>query len=221
MSSGSLFLIISSLLASSSTRADAFSFFPPITTTTATPASISNNDNCPNYHCHLRKATQLNLFQFVKGKGGNANNQDNNNKADDNSKQPHNNMKYSPLEDEPWKNDDSYWDMLQKASKDPETFEKFIEESVAKKKLGRANSMVSSSSTAAAGVGTASSEGGESSSSPPKKRGAYQRIEEWDAQRKNGDGNGMSEEERLQWECQKMGNQFRQNEILRHHLNSF
>ena len=38
--------------------------------------------------------------------------------------------KHSPLEDEPWQNDDSYWDALQVASKDPATFEKFIEESI-------------------------------------------------------------------------------------------
>lgn len=51
------------------------------------------------------------------------------------------------------------------------------------------------------------------------KKGKYVPIEEWDAQRKNGEN--MSKEERLQWECQRSGNQFRQNEILRQNLKSF
>ncbi|KAL7481284.1 hypothetical protein ACHAW6_006968 [Cyclotella cf. meneghiniana] len=106
----------------------------------------------------------------------------------------------SPLEDEPWKRDASYWDMLQRASKDPDAFEKFIEESMAKKKIA-----------ASRGAGD------ENGRSPDKKRGKYQPIEEWDAQRKES----MSAEERLQWECQRNGNRFRQNEILNHHLKSF
>ena len=51
------------------------------------------------------------------------------------------------------------------------------------------------------------------------KKSKYVPIEEWDEQLKNGEN--MSAEERLQWECQRNGNQFRQNEILSHHLNSF
>lgn len=55
-----------------------------------------------------------------------------------------------------------------------------------------------------------------------KKTGAYQRIEEWDAELKQRAKNGsMSWEERVQYEGQKHGDQFRQNEILRRNLNSF
>ncbi|KAL7464877.1 hypothetical protein ACHAXS_005209 [Conticribra weissflogii] len=207
MPRNTLLLNFSFLLSASSSQADAFAFFPP--RSLFHPTALSNDAIPPR--SHSRTSTQSNLFHILNG----------GNKDDDsgNSKQSQNKKKsYSPLEDEPWKNDESYWDMLQKASKDPATFEKFIEESVAKKKkLGSAS--VVASSLASSDSSTAL-EAGESSPPPKTKKGTYQRIEEWDAQRQNGNGN-MSEEERLQWECQKMGNQFRQNEILRHHLNSF
>ena len=109
--------------------------------------------------------------------------------------------KSSPLEDEPWKKDDSYWDMLQEASKDPATFEKFIEDST-KRKGKSAHDMKLDSPEVQA---------------KPKKKGKYVPIEEWDAQQKES----MSAEEKLQWECQQGGNRIRQNDILMHHLNSF
>eukprot|EP00804_Cyclotella_cryptica_P024916 CCRYP_011840-RA/>CCRYP_011840-RA protein AED:0.04 eAED:0.04 QI:0/-1/0/1/-1/1/1/0/176 len=118
--------------------------------------------------------------------------------------------KSSPLEDEPWKRDPSYWDMLQQASKDPETFEKFIEESMTKKKIA-------STSHGATQVADGGQDENGSQLQNQKTKGKYQPIEEWDAQRKES----MSAEERLQWECQRNGNRFRQNEILSHHLKSF
>mmetsp|Transcript_48223 Transcript_48223/g.73407 ORF Transcript_48223/g.73407 Transcript_48223/m.73407 type:complete len:165 (-) Transcript_48223:288-782(-) len=52
-----------------------------------------------------------------------------------------------------------------------------------------------------------------------KKKGTYQRIEEWDAERK---ANGtLSWEERVQYEGQRYGNQVRQNDILQKNLNMF
>ena len=52
-----------------------------------------------------------------------------------------------------------------------------------------------------------------------KKKGTYQRAEEWDAQRQ---ANGtMTWEEKVQWEGQRNGNRVNQNDILRHHLNTF
>ena len=121
--------------------------------------------------------------------------------------------KHSPLEDEPWQKGDSYWDQLQTASKDPEAFEKFIEESMARKKKSGKSSLVSSSAANGVNGDTSTTD-----DSKPKKKGKYVPIEEWDSQRTP---ENMSAEERLQWECQRSGNQFRQNEILQHHLNSF
>ena len=113
--------------------------------------------------------------------------------------------KSSPLEDEPWKKNNSYWDMLQEASKDAETFEKFIEQSTMKTKSGKLHHDVKKSET---------SYGDESK---PERKGKYVPIEEWDAQQSDK----MTAEEKLQWECQRSGNQLRQNDILMHHLNSF
>ena len=116
--------------------------------------------------------------------------------------------KHSPLEDEPWQKDQSYWDELQAASaRGPEAFEKFIEESMERKGAGTLPTEAKTGANGMEGEGK------------PKKKGKYQPIEEWEEQRQNGEN--MSAEERLQWECQRSGNQFRQNEILQHHLNSF
>ena len=111
--------------------------------------------------------------------------------------------KHSPLEDELWQDDDSYWDALQVASKDPATFEKFIEESIARKKGLVSNNNDSTS---------------DDNNDKPKKKGKYVPIEEWDANRNLDD---MTNEERLQWECQRNGNQYRQNEILMNNLKGF
>lgn len=121
----------------------------------------------------------------------------------------------SPLEDEPWKKDSSYWDSLQAASKDPETFEKFIEESMKRKKMSPSSpSHAKAAAAAAASTSSSSQEGGKDK---PKKKSKYVPIEEWNEQRTEN----MSKEERLQWECQRGGNQFRQNEILTQNLKSF
>ena len=120
----------------------------------------------------------------------------------------------SPLEDEPWKKDSSFWDSLQAASKDPETFEKFIEESMKRKKMSSSSPSHAKAAVAAANSSSSSQEGGEDK---PKKKSKYVPIEEWNEQRTEN----MSKEERLQWECQRGGNQFRQNEILTQNLKSF
>mmetsp|Transcript_5784 Transcript_5784/g.12246 ORF Transcript_5784/g.12246 Transcript_5784/m.12246 type:complete len:183 (-) Transcript_5784:35-583(-) len=119
---------------------------------------------------------------------------------------------HSPLEDDPGQRDDSYWDQLQQASKDPILFEKFIEESMRKEKV--------------------QAEGGRSQSAPgspkrqsdvrhddgmPKKTGKYIPIEQWDAERTDN----LTREERIQWEAQRDGNRFAQNEILARNLKSF
>lgn len=48
----------------------------------------------------------------------------------------------------------------------------------------------------------------------------YQRVEDWDREQK-AKAAETSWEERVQYEGQRFGDGFRQNEILRHHLNSF
>jgi hypothetical protein len=50
-------------------------------------------------------------------------------------------------------------------------------------------------------------------------RGVYQRIEEWDEERKaKGE---LTWEETVQFDGQRFGNRVRQNHILRHHIGTF
>ncbi|CAB9521488.1 expressed unknown protein [Seminavis robusta] len=53
---------------------------------------------------------------------------------------------------------------------------------------------------------------------PKPKRKGYQRAEDWDAEQKAG---GMTWEQKVQFDGLRMGNGFRQNEILSRHLSSF
>ena len=123
---------------------------------------------------------------------------------------------HSPLEDSPWQEEDSYYDRLREASKDPIAFEKFVEEfTMSSRDGGGKKSSVAPSSSS---IKSAKDVDGDDVSQRTKK---YVPIEEWDAARKNGDGENMTQEERLQWECQRRGDQFRQNEILMHNLKMF
>ena len=126
---------------------------------------------------------------------------------------------HSPLEDEPWQKDDSYWDQLQTASKDPETFEKFIEESMARKKESERGNMSSISMMSSSSSSTTDATASTAETAPRKKK-KYVPIEEWDAQR-DASGDNMTREERMQWEAQQNGDRFRQNEILMHNLKGF
>jgi len=122
---------------------------------------------------------------------------------------------HSPLEDQPRQADDSYWDELQEASKDPVAFEKFIEKSMERKRLAKTTSAATTKSSSSTSNGINKSAAMDDTA--PKKKSKYVPIEEWDAQ----NNENMSKEERLQWECQRGGNQFQQNEILRHNLKGF
>ena len=64
-----------------------------------------------------------------------------------------------------------------------------------------------------------------SPSAPAKKKqvkkGKYQRIEEWDEERKKSNGKELTWEERVQFEGRQYGNQVRQNDILTRNLHTF
>jgi hypothetical protein len=87
-----------------------------------------------------------------------------------------------------------YYSRLQEAARDPKKFEQFVMND-----------------------GNKEDEEPEAPVVEPKK-GGYQRIEEWDAQRSRDD---MSWEERVQFDGQRNGNQFQQNEILRRNLKAW
>jgi len=130
---------------------------------------------------------------------------------------------------------DDYLRILQEAAKSPESFEKYVRE---KEKLescetnphadhcglsdipGLPNDDVIGSTNSAVSAKTTTTDAppsGDESSSP--KKGVYKRVEDWDAERK--DKGIMTREERLQFDAQRQGNRVKQNDILRHHLNSF
>ena len=105
--------------------------------------------------------------------------------------------------EEPKNDNDEYFKRLVEASRDPVAFEKFV---MAKGDQGNEPSKPSASF---------SEQTKETAAAPSK---GYQRIEEWDAQRTK---NGTSWEERVQFDGQRYGNQFQQNEILRKNLKVF
>ncbi len=108
--------------------------------------------------------------------------------------------------------------MLQAASKDPETFEKFIDESMARSARTSSSSGEGKRSAMASPSEMSKGVNGKDDMDA-KKMKKYVPIEEWEEQRKDGDN--MTWEERLQWESQRSGDQFRQNEILRQNLKQF
>mmetsp|Transcript_22562 Transcript_22562/g.32223 ORF Transcript_22562/g.32223 Transcript_22562/m.32223 type:complete len:209 (+) Transcript_22562:118-744(+) len=192
-------IVVCSLLSCTCAISTAFSpstqlSLPSIHTSSSSPTAAStphSSINLSNHHSNSRSTTSTQLHLF--------------NNSSSNKEKKNHKKKNSPLEDEPWKKDDSYWDQLQAASKDPQQFEKFIEDTMVKKNIS------SSSSSSSYTPQKAEQE-------TPKKKGAYVPIEEWDAQRSK---ENMTSEERLQWECQRGGNQLRQNDILMHNLKSF
>jgi hypothetical protein len=54
----------------------------------------------------------------------------------------------------------------------------------------------------------------------PKKKG-YQRAEDWEAEQQAILAKEMTWEQRVQFDGQRQGNRVKQNEILRHHLNTY
>ena len=132
-------------------------------------------------------------------------------------------QKHSPSEEDD-NTSASYDDLLREASKSPEAFEIFVENSMmisssnsnsdnnleGKNSSGNNNIDIASSSEANANRHEIDEDGNDNISTK------YVSIEEWEAQRKNGEN--MTAEERLQWECQRNGDQFRQNDILTHNL---
>uniref|UniRef100_A0A7S4HZJ5 Uncharacterized protein n=1 Tax=Odontella aurita TaxID=265563 RepID=A0A7S4HZJ5_9STRA len=125
-------------------------------------------------------------------------------------------VRHSALEDSPWESDPCYFDRLREAAKDPETFEAFV----ASNTPGRHPEEGAAAARARAAANDI--QGGDEAAPKKKKKGTYQRIEEWDEELKSKqDGSGMTWEEKVRFDGMRHGNGVRQNEILRHHLNSF
>ena len=94
----------------------------------------------------------------------------------------------------PGESDSAFYKRMQSAAGDPQVFEQFVCEKPAVKKHEKA---------------------------PLKENnGGYQRIEDWEEQEQQRKKE-MSWEERVQFDGLRHGNRVSQNDILRHHLNSF
>lgn len=86
-------------------------------------------------------------------------------------------------------------DALQKAAKDPKSFEDYV---LHKKKVKEEAKI--------------------EEEKPASNKKGYVPIEQWDEERKK---DSLQWEEKVQFEGQMHGNRFNQNEILRHNLNTF
>jgi hypothetical protein len=120
-------------------------------------------------------------------------------------------LQMSVLDQQPHESDSAYMRRLMEVASDSASFEKAV--------------MAGDSydhelvATAKHSNGYKRADDNDSSLPTKKKKGTYQRAEEWDAERK---ANGtMTWEEKVQWEGQRHGNRVNQNDILRHHLNTF
>ena len=61
-----------------------------------------------------------------------------------------------------------------------------------------------------------------SEGAPAARKGGYQRVEDWDREQQEQAKKGATSwEERVQFDGQRHGNRFQQNEILRHHLKTY
>ena len=117
---------------------------------------------------------------------------------------------------------------LQMASDDLSMFARSLEE--ARKRMGLPEHLLSASKdstaftdlarkqTSSANSNNAAQSSSEEISKTPKPTSSYQRIEDWEAERKAKARATMSWEERVQFDGQRYGDQYRQNEILRKNL---
>lgn len=124
--------------------------------------------------------------------------------------------------------DEAFFQRLTLAASDPAAFEKMVmDQQQQEKEDGGSNNDATASDDDASGSPR------QDDRSPPKdltreeidminKRKGYQRVEEWDAELRERKAKGeLSWEERVQFDGQRHGNQFLQNEILRKNLKGF
>lgn len=124
--------------------------------------------------------------------------------------------------------DDEYLQALREAAKDPKSFELFVAQHNKKTCKNNAEYCGLSDVPGLPNDGVEGerpgskpylSYGSKDSAPTAKKNGGYKPVEEWDKERK--EKGILTWEEKVQFEGQRMGNRVKQNDILRHHLNSF
>eukprot|EP00560_Eucampia_antarctica_P009028 CAMPEP_0197827460 /NCGR_PEP_ID=MMETSP1437-20131217/4221_1 /TAXON_ID=49252 ORGANISM="Eucampia antarctica, Strain CCMP1452" /NCGR_SAMPLE_ID=MMETSP1437 /ASSEMBLY_ACC=CAM_ASM_001096 /LENGTH=162 /DNA_ID=CAMNT_0043428293 /DNA_START=204 /DNA_END=692 /DNA_ORIENTATION=+ len=104
------------------------------------------------------------------------------------------------------KSESPYFQELRDAARDPKKFEEFV-----LKKSAKDNSEKNPTN-----------EPKNSDEVKKQENKVYKRVEEWDEDLKNRkDGNGMTWEEKVQFDGLRFGNQVKQNDILQKDLNRF
>jgi hypothetical protein len=129
---------------------------------------------------------------------------------------------------QPGESESAFMKRIQQLASDPKAFERAAlgkdDDSVGGGGGGRSpTSMHYSSHSSGSNNGTDASSLGSNGGAPnARKQGGYQRVEDWDReQRELAKEGALSWEERVQFDGQRHGNRFQQNEILRHHLKTF
>lgn len=113
---------------------------------------------------------------------------------------------------------DAYFKRITAAASDPQSFERMA--------LGMEDETISSTSTSTSSTSSPSASSkrmnGADDNTVKPNGGGYVRAEEWEKQLLEDHKNGkLSWEEKVQFDGQRYGNQFNQNEILRKNLKGF
>jgi hypothetical protein len=125
---------------------------------------------------------------------------------------------------QPGESESAFMKRIQQLASDPKAFELAVLGQNEPAASGRSTTSLhfsslsssSSNSTEAAGSSPPSSSEGASAA----RKGGYQRVEDWDREQQE-QAKSLSWEERVQFDGQRHGNRFQQNEILRHHLKTY
>lgn len=119
---------------------------------------------------------------------------------------------FSFMKQKPGESDMEFFKRIQQVASDPTAFEDMVFGGKDKDKKSRKKN-----SSSAVDANASNEE-----DAPPKKKNGYQRAEDWDAEVKARQEKGeFTWEEKVQFEGQRLGNQFNQNEILRKNLKGF
>jgi len=124
------------------------------------------------------------------------------------------------MKQKPGESDHDFFKRIQKAASNADQFEKMVTEN-RDNNINNEDARTKSTPTATATAKEQTNDSNNNNAAENQK-GNYQRAEDWDAETKRKAKAGeLMGEERLQYESQRYGNRFNQNEILRKNLKGF
>lgn len=114
----------------------------------------------------------------------------------------------------------AYFQRVTAAASDPEAFQRLVVSSAGETK--KASASAASDRKSKNNKNGSSSSGSDAADGEKQPRRKYVPVEEWEAEQQRKGKNGeLSWEERVQFEGQRSGDRFKQNEILRHNLHAW